>query len=685
MKPSLLAPLACTLAIALSPTHVSAQANMEMGKMWTFENPPLGYLKEEYGFEPSQEWLDALRLASLRYANGCSASFVSPKGLIMTNHHCVRGHIAEASPKGQDWVKDGFYATSMEDETKLGGVTVQQLVAMGDITKEMNVGVGEDDDEGAAVAKRRANEAKILTGAREKHPGTTPQIVKLHQGAVYQLYIYKVYDDIRLVCAPHLQTAHFGGDPDNFTYPRYSIDFSFVRAYENDEPVDTSAHYFRWSTTGAKKDELVFVTGNPGTTDRLKTKAEMVFMRDAFYPIVRELIDNRLDIMRGLAKESSEQEQKLRTDILMFENAQKAYKGYHDGLLNAELMAQKTAAEAEFLGRINAKPELREKFGDVWSELQELSTLKTAFETRRRFHSTGGSPHLARALAVVRAATATGRERESLANRALSMSTSMGAFERASFVDHLARAAKWLPPNDTYYRAVVGDRSAEETAALIEQSSISDQAFVQEMLDGGANALRESDDAALQMAAALDPLLRAKDKLEAWLTKQIEAQGVLIGQALFACYGNKVSPDATFTLRFSDGRAQGFPYNGTIAPYRTSFFGLYARNVEFDNKYPFNIPQAWLDRKDRVDMTKSVNFVSTNDIIGGNSGSPIVNANLEVVGLIFDGNIEMLANKFVYTDHVPRAVSVHVDAIMEALRKIYDAERVADELVGGGR
>ena len=327
--------------------------------MWTFENPPLGYLKEEYGFEPSAEWLDALRLASLRFGGGCSASFVSPKGLIMTNHHCVRGNVAEASPKGQDWVKDGFYATQLEDEVVLKGLTVQQLVGTEDITSAMNAGIAEGDDDAAAQKKRAANQKKIEAEARERYsrqearggqaaPGRRLPALRLQDLQRHQAGVRAAPADRAL-----------RRRSDNFTYPRYSIDFGFCRAYEDGEPADTSAHYFRWSTTGPKKDELVFVTGNPGTTDRLKTTAQMEYMRDAQYPIVRQLIDSRLEIMRDIAKQSSEQEQEMRTQILMFENAQKAYKGYHEGLLNRQLMAQKAAAEAEFKGKVTSSDELR--------------------------------------------------------------------------------------------------------------------------------------------------------------------------------------------------------------------------------------------------------------------------------------------------------------------------------------
>ncbi len=667
------------LLAALAP----AQGNLELGKMWTFENPPLAYLKDEYGFEPSAEWLDALRLASLRFGNGCSASFVSPKGLIMTNHHCVRGQIAQVSPPDADWVKNGFYSTRLTDEVKVPGLTVQQLVSMRDVTEAMNEGIGDGDDEAKIAAQQALNQESILAKAKADHGDLTPQIVKLHQGAVFQLYLYKVYDDVRLVCAPHLQTAHFGGDFDNFTYPRYSIDFSFCRAYENDQPADTSKHYFRWSTTGPIENELVFVTGNPGSTDRLKTVAQMEFMRDTSYPIVRQLIDNRLAIMRELASTSPELEQQLRTNILMFENAQKAYRGYHGGLLDEELMARKKAAEAEFKRRVQADESLRAQFGDAWSRLEEVAALKSSFEARRRFHNTAGNKPLARAVSVVRAVLSDGEAREKHTEAAVAMTTEMNPFERASFVDHLTRAGDWLRSDDPFLQSLLGDdHTPEQAAAALDKSAVGDTVFVKQLIAGGEDSVRASEDIAIQAALALEPLLRANAKLGDWITEQEDAQGVRIGRALFACYGNKVSPDATFTLRFSDGRVAGFPFNGTLAPFRTAFYGLYARHAEFDGEYPFDLPQVWIDRKDKVDMTKAVNFVSSNDIIGGNSGSPIVNRSLEVVGLIFDGNIEMLPNRFVYTDAVPRAVSVHVDAIMESLLKVYDAERIANELVG---
>ena len=269
------ASLPCALVFGLAATtSLSAQTRLEMGKMWTFENPPLAYLEEEYGFKADQAWLDALRLASLRLAKKCSASFVSPKGLIMTNNHCVRDDVAQITA-AEDYVQNGFYASSMEDEIKLGGLTVAQLVSMRDVTAQMLAGIEPGDDDTVAEQKRVDNEVAILSGAKADEPGLDPQVVTLHNGAIFQLYQYKVWTDLRLVCTPHLQSAHYGGDPDNFTYPRYCMDFAFLRAYEDGQPADTSKHYFKWNQSGALEGDLVFVTGNPGSTGRLLTLAQM--------------------------------------------------------------------------------------------------------------------------------------------------------------------------------------------------------------------------------------------------------------------------------------------------------------------------------------------------------------------------------------------------------------------------
>jgi hypothetical protein len=681
--------------VALGATTIQAQENLELGKMWTLERPPLGYLKDEYGFAPTAEWFERLRLASIRFGSGCSSSFVSPKGLIMTNHHCVRDQIAK-SQGDNDWVKDGFYAKALEDEVRLAGLTVQQLAHNEDVTARMNEGIVTEDGAAAVTAKRRENEKAILAKAERDFPGTRPQIVTLFQGAIYELYVYKVFDDIRLVCSPHLQAAHFGGDFDNFTYPRYCLDFSFVRAYVDGKPADTSNHYFRWCTSGVSEGELVFVTGNPGTTKRLLTHAQMVYLRDRFHPMVQGMIDARLRIRKELVAKQPELEKSLRTEILSWENTQKAYRGYWDGLLDPTLMTQKEAAEKAFRARIAADSALQEKFGDVWDKLAEIAARRSALEAKVRFQNTGGHPYLALALDLVRARRTTDEaERKKISERAREQAASITAIApltRAEFVDHLVRAVEWLSTDDPWRVAVIGDRTPEQIAELIERADIRSPEVLADPWSTPKGDERLPEDSPvtarlrlLAMADAMLPLLEANARETAQLEAMEQAQGVRIGQALFAAYGTTVSPDATLTLRFSDGVVKGYDYNGTLAPWRTTFFGLFARNTEFADHHPFDLPAIWKERRAKLDLTKSMDLVSTNDIIGGNSGSPLVNANLEIVGLIFDGNIEMLPNRYVYRAQTARCVSVHVDGILEALTKVYDADRVVAELTGADK
>ncbi len=675
---------AALIALALAAAPTRAQIQLELGKMWTFENPPLAYLEEEYGFAADADWLAALRLASLRFGDWCSASFVSPKGLIMTNHHCVRDNIAEVSPPGEDWVKHGFYARSLEDEVRIPGLTVQQLASTRDVTQAM-LEATEGLDDAAAAEQRDANQKAILAAAKADHPGLKPEIVKLHQGAAYHLYLYNVYDDVRLVCAPHLQTAHFGGDPDNFTYPRYSIDFAFCRAYVDGEPADTGAHYFRWNSAGAGEGDLVFVTGNPGSTGRLLTTAQMEYMRDANYPVTLGLLRSRLAILRDFVRRFPVLEEQLRTIILGDENSVKALDGYLGGLQDETLMQQKRAFEGEFRAAVEAEPALAERFGGVWSSLADLAAEKTALEAKLQLQVPSYSPHLAKAVAIVQAVDpqTSEEEREIAREMVGEIEVGMSPLQQALFIDHVNLAVRWLGEEDPYVALLTGNGPAAMASVLLAGSKIGDPELVQALLGGGMEAVNASEDHAVVVARQLVPMMAENLRRSEEIAAREASQEQLVGQALYAVYGDSISPDATMTLRFSDGRVLRYPYNGTLAPYRTTFYGLFARNTEFGNQDPFHLPELWLERQDRVDMRKAVNFVSTNDIIGGNSGSPVVDTELRVVGLIFDGNIEQLANRFVFRSDSQRSVSVHVEAIEESLQVIYEAQRVLDELRAG--
>jgi hypothetical protein len=661
-------------AVSLFAVAVPAQDELGLGKMWTFERPPLEYLKREYGFEAGEQWWNTLRLASLRFGRGCSASFISPQGLILTNHHCVRDGIAQVQGDN-DWVRDGFVARDQEGEVRVPGLTVQQLIDMRDVTAEVVDGVRDSMSPEDAERRRESNRQRILAEVRAADATLDPQLVKLFQGGVWQLYRYRVFDDIRLVMAPQLQVSHFGGDPDNFVYPRYAIDFAFCRAYVDGKPADTSTCHFPWGD-GPEEGDLVFLTGNPGGTQRLLTMSQLMFRRNARYPRVRELIDSRIDILREFAAKSAEAEKQLRTSILGLENAQKLYRGEHQALLSPAFINRKREAELAFQERAQ-----KQGFGAeiaVWDQITELMQDKTDLEAPLNFHSAGGSTLMLRAFAVLDFA-ATGDEAK--AKLARDTDCKRDEVQEAMFADHLRRARGRLLGGDGYVAAMLDDAQPKEAVErLLTRSSLADAKFLDELLAGGREAIEASDDAALVAARIVLPLARQNQARQATLDAKESALGERIGKLLFAVYGHDVSPDATFTLRWSDGRVAGYPYNGTVAPWRTVFHGLFARNAEFDGQHPFDLPERWLLAADRFDMRTPIDFVCTVDATGGNSGSPIINTKGEFAGVLFDGNIESLANEFLYGERVERSICVHPQAIVEALRKVYDARVLLREI-----
>ncbi|MEZ6037362.1 MAG: S46 family peptidase, partial [Planctomycetota bacterium] len=689
-RPSLTPALWLTALLA-APAAAQAPDHLALGKMWTFENPPLGYLEKEYGFKPDQKWLDSLRLAALRLGERdnpwCSASFVSPQGLIMTNHHCVREQVAEVQGNA-DWVHDGFAATALADEVPIPGLTVQQLIAQEDVTAQVDAGIDANDD-AVTIAKKRADNTKaILAAADEAHPGHLHQVVALYQGAVQQLYRYRVYDDLRLVVAPHLQTAHFGGDPDNFTFPRWSIDFSFVRAYQDGKPADTTAHYFRWRAEGALEGDLVFVPGNPGNTNRQLTVSQLEVQRDLEYPLILAQLERGIAILDPFTSRSPG----LLTTQLSWQNSYKAIGGMLRGLQDEALMQKKVQHELHLRGAVSENPELAKKYGDVWREIDRLCAQQRDVLAKGMFYGPSYSAVLERGVAIAKALDETLGEEERAAARAQALeATPQQVFDgnvltRALLLDHFERAVRWLGADDPYLMALTSDQRTaagvdwQKVLGGLRKSRLRDEAFVAEVLAAdGAERWAQSEDQAVAVARVLWPLMRDAQQTQEHIAEALATQGIRLGHALHDVYGSHVSPDATMTLRFSDGRVSGYPYNGTLAPWATSFYGLFGRGVEFGGKYPFDIPQPWLDAEQAIDLSKRVCFASTNDIVGGNSGSCVVDQELRVVGLIFDGNIESLPNDFYYTQDKARAVSVHTDAIVTALQHVYGMQRIVDE------
>jgi hypothetical protein len=663
----------------------------EFGTMWTFDAPPLAYWQAAYDFKPTKAWLDHARLAAARLP-GCSASFVSPDGLVMTNHHCARSCITAASTPDSNYQEIGFVAARREDEKRCPDMHVDQLQSIEDVTPSIRGAIT------ATTASRQAEQRDSVIAAMQAACGAATglmcQVVSFYQGGMYSVYRYRRFNDVRLVMAPEEQTAFFGGDPDNFTYPRYDLDITFLRVYENGRPRVTD-QYFKWSTTGPQENGLVFVIGNPGSTGRLLTMAQMEYLRDVDYPVRLAGYQRNLGVLQQIAARSEADRRRVENRIFSYANSFKAVTGYRQGLVDPEIMAKKAAFERDFQHRIQSDPALAARFGTVWDDIAHIQAQIASFAVQSRWYGFGGSQLLGLAGRIVNVAEqgALPDSARLSAYRGQGLDTVRAHILQDAAVDYEAdcltltaqieAAAKELPAADPFLAATLHKATPSVAAhALVDKTKLGDAAVGRTLLEGGAAAIASSTDpmivAARKIASLATPYARRLEALNAAMTAQTER----LGQAIFAAYGKALPPDATFSLRISDGTVRGYPMNGTMAPYHTVFYGLYGRSAEFDGKAPWNLTPRWQAARDRLDLTTGLDFVSTNDIIGGNSGSPVINRNGEIVGLIFDGNIEAQPNRFIFTDDVARSVSVHSAGIVEALRKIYGAGWIADELMG---
>jgi len=662
----------------------------EFGTMWTFDAPPLDYWRRTYGFAPDQKWLDHVRLASVRLPN-CSASFVSSRGLVMTNHHCARDCTASSSPADSNYIETGFAARTLNDEKKCAGLYVDQLQSIQDVTTRVRAAItGKTPAEQAQ--QRGAVISQIQTECNQQTQ-LTCQVVTLYQGGIYSVYRYRRFNDVRLVMAPEGDIAFFGGDPDNFTYPRYDLDLTLLRVYENNQPF-APTDYLKWSAAGAVENELIFVVGNPGSTGRLNTIAQMEFLRDVGYPASLAAYKRSLAIYSELEKTDPTAARRYQNDVFGIANSQKAVTGYRTGLLDTLSMAKKRAFERELRARVAADPKLQAEYGGSWDAIAAAQRELATFNPQLRYQGFGGgSTLLGMSGQLVRIPTESAKPESdrlppyrgaSLNNMRATLSRNIPidtAYERLAIAAQLRAAQGELPANDPFLRLALGGRTPEAVAAaLVRGTRVTDSAFRISLLSGGASAIAASTDPMIALARDIDPLNRSVTARANALNAIIATNSEKIGQALFAAYGTALPPDATFTLRISDGVVKSFPSNGTIAPYKTTFYGLYERSAAFDDKFPWKLPKRWVDRKANLDLTTPFNFVSTNDIIGGNSGSPLINKNGEVVGLAFDSNIEGISNRFIFSSEIGRTVSVHSRGITEALRKMYDGSRIADEL-----
>ncbi len=677
----------------LDPVAVQA-VPFDQGRLWTFENPPEAYFQEAYDLDLTEEWLRRARLGALRIP-GCTASFASPHGLMLTNHHCARSHAAQVTRPGEDLLEEGFYAETLGEERRAEGLYADQLIAIEDVTQAVTRALEGAQTDAERAEAREAAFAQIEQERIQAAGGggdLRAEVAALYDGARYSAYTYRRYDDVRLVMLPELDVGYFGGDPDNFTYPRYTLDMALFRVYDDQgEPLD-SEYYFPWNEDGAQEGEAVFVVGNPGSTLRLSTVAQLRYRRDVQERAFLDYLNSRVQVLEAFAEEQPEEAARLDLQNSLFglQNAQKLYRGRLAALRDPYVLARRAAAEEAFRDSLMADTSLRAQYGGVLDSLAALQQeRRTEAGAYRAFVLMGSGPAsvtLQRALAAyphVRRQQngAAGSSPEEWREAVLSVSAMPDALDRRLLAARLEDFEEYLGEEVEALDSFLQGRTPEAAArAVVEGSVLSDSARAAEALQNEALSM---DDPALQLAGAIFQRYQDYQSARAGLGEQEVGLARQLGRARFALYGTDVPPDATFTLRLSDGRVRGYPYNGTVAPAFTSMSGLYGHYHAYGDGTPWDLPARWLDREGALDLSTSLNLVSSNDITGGNSGSPLLNEDLELVGLVFDGNIESLGGAFIFLPDRMRAVSVDVRAMLEALRTVYDAERLLPELLRG--
>jgi Peptidase S46 len=674
------------------PTQLPADEGL-----WLFNHPPKKLLKEKYQFDQPPEWYEHLQKASVRFNSGGSGSFVSADGLVMTNHHVGLGALQKLSRKGKDFVKDGFYARTLQEEFKALDEELNVLMEIVDVTDQVKSAVNDKMTAEQAFEARRGMIAKIEEDSKKK-TGLKSQVVTLYQGGQYHLYRFKVYTDVRLVFAPEQQIAFFGGDPDNFAYPRYNLDCCFFRVYENDKPAKIE-HYLKWSTTGPREGDLAFVSGHPGHTNRMNTVADLEYLRDTGYPFQLQRL-NRLEVMLSIySGRGAEFERKAKDLLFGVANSRKARYYELAGLQDPAIMAKKKAQEKVFRDAI-AKDEGLKDAITAFDTIAQVQKVRQA-NIRRYTMLEGGSgfftTYFGYARTLLRAAEEFAKPNEkrleefgesnkdSLELKLFSKRPLYPDFEIAKLADSLGWLTEQVGAKDPLIEKVLAGKSPQDRAAeLVLGTKLGEVSVRQDLYKGGQAAINASKDPMIELARAVDPEARKIRKiLENQVQEPKEQAYDKIAKANFAIEGANTYPDATFTLRLSIGTIKGYMEDGKRIPFQTTFEGLYAKADEEKNRFPYELPPRWIERKSKLNLKTSFNFVLTDDIIGGNSGSPVVNRNGEVIGLIFDGNIQSLVWDFVYTEEQARAVAVSTPAMPEAMRAVYDADALAHELITG--
>jgi hypothetical protein len=687
--------------LILGVTLLSLPAARADEGMWLFNNPPSKLLAERYKFVPTREWLDHVQKSAVRFNSGGSGSFVSADGLVMTNHHVGADCLQKLGDKEHNYVRDGFHAKTSADEKRCHDLELNVLLTIEVVTDKVNAAVKSDMSPEEAFKARRKVMAELEKDGLAKLNDPEGKkyrcdVVTLYQGGQYHLYSFRKYTDVRLVFAPEQQIAFYGGDPDNFEYPRFDLDICFFRVYEDGKPVQPK-NYLKWSKEGATKGELVFVAGHPGRTDRLATVAKLEYLRDHAFPYLLQRLYRWEVLLGAYSARDEENARKAKEFFFSVQNSRKARDGGLAGLLDPAIMNKKKEQEKALRAKVAEDPNLKDA-RDAWDKV--AATQKIALKNLRR-HTVleRGAGFNSNLFSIARTLVRAGEERTKPSNERLReyRDSNLGSltfelfsdepiysdFEQLKLANALTFLCEQLGEDDPLVKKVLAGKSPTDRATqLIQGTKLKDVALRKQLYEGGKKAIDASEDPMIQLAKLVDAESRAVRKIMETQVDEVERQAYAqIAKAKYAVEGDKTYPDATFTLRLAFGIVKGYEENGKHIPFETTFAGLFERAKEHDNKPPFDLPRRWIERKDKLDLSTPFNFVLTADIIGGNSGSPVINRDAELVGIIFDGNIQSLVLDFAYTEVQARAVAVHSRGIIEALRKIYDANELADELI----
>ncbi|HVT27836.1 MAG TPA: S46 family peptidase [Lacipirellulaceae bacterium] len=688
--------LVAALMLGISMSLIPSDAPADEG-MWLFTNPPKQRLKERYNFEPSEAWLKNLQQSAVRFNSGGSGAFVSPDGLVITNHHVGADALQKLSTPDRDLVATGFYAKTRNEEIKCVDLELNVLVSTEDVTARVNAAVKPNMSHADAEKARRA----VMNTIEEESLKATQlrsDVVTLYHGGEYHLYRYKKYTDVRLAFAPEQAIAFFGGDPDNFEYPRYDLDICLFHVYENGKPANVK-HYLRWSKSGAGENELVFVAGNPGHTDRLDTVRHLEFLRDRVYPNMLRTIFRREVLLSAYSERSLENARRAKEELFGLQNYRKARLGGLAGLQDPAILDRKRNEQKTILEAVAKRSDLKEAakaWNDVSTAIDEWNRIYTDW-TLLEEGAAFNSKLFSIARTLVRMADEDTKpnadrlreyrqsNRESLEQQLFSQAPIYNDLEAVKLGDSLSMFMEEAGADNQWVRKTLHGRSPQDRAEeLVRGTRLQNVAYRKQLAKGGRAAIEGSKDPMIQLARLIDPPSRhVRKAFEVRVDEPMKQAYASIANARFAIEGTSTYPDATFTLRLAFGQVKGYTQNGKAIPPWTTIGGAFRHSDVHGAKPPFALPQSWLHPPKPLNLDTPFNFVCTADIIGGNSGSPVVNKAGQYVGIIFDGNIQSLVLDFIYTDKQARAVCVHSSAILETLRKLYGADALADEIERG--